>query len=128
MNTQQQLVGAGAIGLVVVNVWTGKQRPALAAVVSGSGATADTHTAAKQVGLELLGAGVLTLLAGGSSKAGNACLMVLVCLWVLWFVHRSGSTPALDHVGTTVTGAGKRVAAGVPHQPNPAPSVHPLPN
>lgn len=107
MSTQQNLVGAAAIGLVVANVWTGAQRPALAAVVSGTGPTAETHTAAKQLGIELLGAGVLTLVSGSSSKAGNTGLLIVVCLWILWFIHR-GPGPVGSAAGSIV-GAGKRV-------------------
>lgn len=108
MSAQQNLVGAAAIGLVVANVWNGGQRPALAAVVSGSGPTDGTHTAVKQVGIELLGAGVLTLVSGSSTRAGNIGLLIVTCLWILWFVHRPGTG-----VGTGA-GAAARIGSQIP--------------
>lgn len=92
MSAQQQLVGAAGIGLVVANVWTGPQRKSLAGVLGSSTAAVDTaaaHKTAKAIGGELLGVGALVLLAGASSSAGNAALIVLVALWVLWLTHRA---------------------------------------
>lgn len=93
MSGSQDLVGAALLGLVVADVMTAEHRPALAAMVTGNGPDANTHAAVVQVGLQVLGAGVLTLVAGTSPKAGTACLTVVAALWVLWFVAGGPNRP-----------------------------------
>lgn len=87
MSGRADLVGGAAVALVLTNVWTSAQRPALAAIVTGDGPVEATHAAVVQVGVELLGAGVLTLVATTSPKAATSCLLIVTCLWLLWFVN-----------------------------------------
>lgn len=94
MSAQQQIVGAAGIGLVVANAWTGQQHKDLAALLSGGKDVDKAHAAAKQVGVELLGVGVLVLLAGAGRSAGNAAAAVIVALWVLWLIKRNPSAVA----------------------------------
>lgn len=89
MSAQQQIVGAAGVALVAVNVWTGQQRKDFAAVLGEGGDTTAAHTAAKQVGMELLGVGALVLLAGAGDSAGNAACAILAALWLLWLINRN---------------------------------------
>lgn len=90
MSAQQQLVGAAGIGLVVVNAWTGPQRQQLAGMFAPKAPdTADAHKAAKQIGAELIGVAVVTLLAGSSGPAGNAAAAIAVALWIVWLARHS---------------------------------------
>lgn len=105
MNGQQELVGAGGIGLVAANVWT-TQRSALAGMFASGAAPEDVaraHTALRDVGIELLFVGGATLLAGLNSPTGNAMVAMVVVLWVLFLMRD------VPNGGGGVTGATGRL-------------------
>jgi hypothetical protein len=94
MSGTQQLVGVAGAGLIVVNAWTGPQRTRLGAITGSSGSTDDAHAAVKEIGVEVLGVGALTLLAGLGGNGARAAVYVLGALWLVWLMRRAGKTPA----------------------------------
>jgi hypothetical protein len=42
------------------------------------------------VGVELLGVGLLTVLAGASDEAGNVVLIFMIGLWLIWMISDAG--------------------------------------
>jgi hypothetical protein len=54
------------------------------------------------VGVELLGVGLLTLLAGASNEAGKIVVIFMIGLWLIWAITDSGALARIGNVFSNV--------------------------
>lgn len=112
MTGKQTLVGAGGVGLVLVNYWTSETR----SVVSGGlftpgGDTGAAHRSLAVLGGELLFVMVATVLAGMSDSFGSVMVAVIAALFVLFAINHYGggvqttAAPSTSSTTGTVRGA-----------------------
>jgi hypothetical protein len=90
MNTQQNLTALGGGALIAANFWT-DQRHAFAGGALNNDASGkaqqSAHDVVKTIAIELAFVGVLVLLAGASSAAGNAIVAVIAALALVWLMR-----------------------------------------
>lgn len=86
MSGEQALVGAAGLGLVAANLWRDRSKWS---GLFGQGATTDSAAAAKRLGVEVLGAGALVVIAGTGDTASKTALAILGALWVLFLINNA---------------------------------------
>lgn len=110
MSAQAQMVGAAGVGLIVANWATSDQRVIISGLWDGSGDPA--HQDVKKLGAQILGVGVLTLMAGSSGSAGNVAVAILAAFWLIWLMkwadakakgQKHPTTPTLSQQGSVYT-------------------------
>lgn len=96
MTGDQTLVAAGGGALVLLNLWTSKDRTTISSGVFNSSATASQITAAHKLliryGGALLFVGVATLMAGVSKSAGTAFVAIIGGLFLVWAMNKYSPT------------------------------------
>lgn len=89
MDGKQTGVAFIGLGLVVANLWTGPEKSAVPNIAAGNFSSSLPQL--KNIGLELLGVVVLTVIAGISDASANVALVIVIGLALLWAITRYSS-------------------------------------
>lgn len=98
LDGKQQIITAAGLGLIGLDMWKGKTRSDLGAVLTSSPAAGAIGTAHKDligVAAELLFVGGLVLVAGMNDQLATAGVAIMLALLLLWLMlHVGGGNPS----------------------------------